>query len=81
MALQEQVGEQIVDGLEAWRKASEKVAEETFRTIYGAPALQAALGIDTGSKPRARPPTACSPALVEARGAELRRGDRPRRAA
>ena len=38
---------QIVDGLEAWRKASEKLAEDTFRTVYGSPALQAALGIDT----------------------------------
>ena len=44
---------QIVDGLDAWRKGAERLAEETFHAIYGSPALQAALGIDTASS---RPP-------------------------
>ena len=47
LAVQAQVSQQIVDGLEAWRKASEKLAEDTFHAVYGTPALQAALGIDT----------------------------------
>ena len=37
LALQEQVSRQIVDGLEAWRKASEKMAEDTFLAVYGTP--------------------------------------------
>ena len=51
--LQEQVSRQIVDGLEAWRKGAERLSEETFHAIYGTPALQAALGIDTASSQRA----------------------------
>ena len=52
LAAQEQVSKQIVDGLEAWRKAVEKMSEETFLAIYGAPALQAAVGIDTSAARR-----------------------------
>ena len=47
------LSQQIVDGLEAWRKAAEKLSEETFLAVYGAPALQAALGIDTSFEPAA----------------------------
>ena len=43
------VSRQIVEGLEAWRQAVERLSEETFHAIYGTPALQAALGIDTAS--------------------------------
>ena len=53
LALQENMSRQIVDGLEAWRRMVEHVSEQTFHAVYGAPALQAALGIDTKS---ARPP-------------------------
>ena len=78
------MSQQIVDGLEAWRKAAEKLSEETFLAIYGAPALQAALGVDTGlgaaaaqggeePAPRAR--------WSRRRIAELRRDDDRRRAA
>ena len=60
LKLQEQASEQIVRGLEAWRNAAEKLSEETFHAVYGAPALQAALGIDASSRSsRARPPRAC----------------------
>ena len=38
VAAQEQLSQQIVDGLEAWRKAVEKLSEETFLAVYGAPA-------------------------------------------
>ena len=74
VALQEQVSQQIVGGLEAWRKASEKLAEDTFHTIYGSPALQTALGIDTKSKcpPRKAAKSLLTAALVETRIAELR---------
>jgi hypothetical protein len=53
LALQENMSRQVVDGLEAWRRMVEHVSEQTFHAVYGAPALQAALGIDTKS---ARPP-------------------------
>ena len=67
LAAQEQVSKQIVDGLEAWRKAMEKMSEETFLAVYGAPALQAAVGIDTssGQPPRKAPRSRCTRALVE----------------
>ena len=74
LAAQEQISKQIVDGLEAWRKAAEKLSEETFLAIYGAPALQAAVGIDASSRQPARkaPRSALHAALIERRGAELR---------
>ena len=72
---QEQLSQQIVDGLEAWRKAVEKLSEETFLAVYGAPAVQAALGVDTASSqpPRKAEKSLLHRALVEARIAELRR--------
>ena len=75
LAAQEQVSQQIVDGLEAWRKAMEKASEETFLAVYGAPPLQAALGIDTSSRqpPRKAARSLLHAALVEERSAELRR--------
>jgi hypothetical protein len=45
-AWQENISRQIVAGLEAWRDASEALAERTFLTVYGSPALQATVGID-----------------------------------
>jgi hypothetical protein len=49
MAWQENISRQIVAGLDAWRDASEALAERTFLTVYGSPALQAAVGIDPAS--------------------------------
>ena len=74
LKLQEQASEQIVRGLEAWRNAAEKLSEETFHAVYGAPALQAALGIDTSSRssPRKAAKNLLHAALVESRIAELR---------
>jgi hypothetical protein len=68
-AIQEQVSGQIVDGLEAWRKMSESLAEKTFRAIYGSPTLQAALGIDPVSNRSLRkaPKNMLTSAVVEAR--------------
>ncbi|MDX0803022.1 DUF3141 domain-containing protein [Sinorhizobium medicae] len=53
LALQENMSRQVVDGLEAWRQMVEHLSEQKFREVYGAPALQAALGIDTQTD---RPP-------------------------
>ena len=54
LAAQERLSQQIVEELQAWRNAVEKFSEETFLAVYGAPALQAALGIDTASNQPAR---------------------------
>ncbi|BCH20570.1 DUF3141 domain-containing protein [Mesorhizobium sp. L-8-3] len=74
LKLQQQASEQIVEGLDAWRKTAERLSEETFRALYGAPTLQAALGIDTGSQrpPRKAAKSLLHNALVERRIAELR---------
>ncbi|APO79072.1 hypothetical protein AM571_PC01340 (plasmid) [Rhizobium etli 8C-3] len=74
LALQENVSRQIVDGLEAWRRTIERLSEDAFRTVYGSPVLQTALGIDSKSDRRPRKPAKSSlhEALVEARIASLR---------
>jgi len=46
VAMQENASRQIVAALEAWRQACETIAESCFFTLYGSPALQAAVGID-----------------------------------
>ena len=50
IGLQENVSQQIVAALDSWRDFSEALAERTFLTIYGSPALQAAVGIDQSGK-------------------------------
>jgi hypothetical protein len=76
VAAQALISRQIVEGLEAWRKAAERVSEETFHAIYGIPALQAALGIDTSSteRPRKAARSKLHEALVERRIVELKAG-------
>jgi len=54
LAWQEKISDAVVDGLESYRKATERMSEDTFRTIYGNKDLQKALGIDTTSNHRAR---------------------------
>ncbi len=68
--------EAIVQGLDAWRKAAEQMSEEAFHAIYGTPALQAALGIDTSSRqpPRKAAKSKLHEALVARRIEELRAG-------
>jgi hypothetical protein len=57
IAWQEAASRQIVAGLDAWRDASEALAERTFLTVYGSPALQAAVGIDPeGTRPLRKAP-------------------------
>jgi Protein of unknown function (DUF3141) len=51
-AMQENMSRQIVTALDAWRDMAEAVAERTFLSVYGAPMLQAAMGIDpSGTHP------------------------------
>ncbi|MGB9045590.1 MAG: DUF3141 domain-containing protein, partial [Pseudolabrys sp.] len=53
---QENISKQIIAMLDAWRDGRDRLAEQTFFTIYGLPALQAALGIDPAStQPLRRP--------------------------
>jgi hypothetical protein len=50
IAMQENASRQIVTALDAWRDASEAMAERCFLTVYGSPTLQAAAGIDPAAK-------------------------------
>src|SRR3974390_3384509 len=53
---QENISKQIIGALDAWRDGRDHLAEQTFFTVYGLPALQAALGIDpTSTQPLRRP--------------------------
>ncbi|WP_018237365.1 DUF3141 domain-containing protein [Ensifer sp. BR816] len=73
LALQENMSRQLVDGLEGWRRTVERLSEETFRTVYGAPALQTALGIDNKSdRPRRPAKSHLHQELVETRIASLK---------
>ncbi|AUX76825.1 DUF3141 domain-containing protein [Sinorhizobium fredii] len=73
LALQENMSQQIVSGLEAWRRTVEQLSEETFRAIYGSPVLQTALGIDsTSDRPRRPAKSPLHQELVKTRIASLR---------
>jgi hypothetical protein len=50
IATQENASKQIVAALDGWRDFTEAVAERTFLTVYGSPALQAAAGIDPADR-------------------------------
>lgn len=43
---QKGASDKIVAALDAWRDMAERISEATFLSIYGSPALQAAVGID-----------------------------------
>ena len=49
VAMQEQVSDQVVAALDAWRVFNETSAERTFMAAYGSKALQAAAGVDSHS--------------------------------
>jgi hypothetical protein len=72
--LQKMASEQIVAALDGWRDMTEAAAERMFLSIYGSPAVQAAVGVDpTDTKPMRR--AGKSPLhreLLEKRIAELR---------
>jgi hypothetical protein len=67
------MSKQIVDGLEAWRKAAERSAEETFLAWYGLPWLQAMLGMDANASqpPRKAAKDLLHGELIAARRKEL----------
>jgi hypothetical protein len=51
VAFQENVSKQIVNALDQWRDSQEALSEALFLSVYGSPALQAAVGIDPQSTP------------------------------
>ena len=89
LALQETISKQIVAGLDAWRDMTEAASERIFLSVYGSPALQAAVGIDPtderhaaeGGNERAASRAAAVPhrrAEVAHSGRRLARVPRPR---
>ena len=46
LAFQERMSKQIVSSLDQWRDQQEALSEAMFLSIYGSPALQAAVGVD-----------------------------------
>jgi pimeloyl-ACP methyl ester carboxylesterase len=72
---QEKISEQIVRSLDAWRETQEKLSEQMFLAIYGLPALQAAVGIDSAAgRPRRPGKSPLHRELIEKRIAELKSG-------
>ena len=55
LALQETVSKSIVGALDQWRDAQEALSERLFLSVYGSPALQAAVGIDPEADPSPMP--------------------------
>jgi pimeloyl-ACP methyl ester carboxylesterase len=74
LAMQETVSKQIVAAFDGWRDFTEAVAERTFLTVYGSPALQAAVGIDPADTRPLRKPAKnrLYQELVQKRIAELK---------
>ncbi|WP_025035480.1 DUF3141 domain-containing protein [Bradyrhizobium sp. DOA9] len=73
LAFQEQVSKQIVHALDSWRDSQEALSEAMFLSVYGSPALQAAVGIDPTSTPsRHREMSAEHRAMLDKRIAELK---------
>src|SRR5215468_9825941 len=74
IATQENVSKQIVAALDGWRDLMETVAERTFLTVYGSPALQAAAGINPADTRPLRKPAKnrLYQELVQKRIAELK---------
>ena len=73
LALQETMSKHIVAGLDAWREMTEAASERIFLSVYGSPALQAAVGIDpTDERPLRKAETsALHRELLQSRVAEL----------
>jgi len=73
LAFQETVSKNIVDVLDRWRDTQEALSEALFLSLYGSPALQAAVGIKPDAEVSPKPEM--SPEhrqRLEARIAELR---------
>jgi len=70
---QEMISESIVNALDKWRDTQEAFTESLFLSIYGSPALQAAVGVDPNANPSPRPEmSAAHRKLLDARIAELK---------
>jgi hypothetical protein len=75
LAIQESMSNHIVGALDQWRDATEKLSETIFLSVYGSPALQAAVGVDPNADPSPRPEMSQDyRKRLEARIAELRAG-------
>jgi pimeloyl-ACP methyl ester carboxylesterase len=73
VALEKNISEAIVSGLDAWRDACEVFSEKAFFAIYGSQALQAAAGIDPAAeRTRRAPKNALHDELIRSRVAELK---------
>jgi hypothetical protein len=73
MAFQEQVSRQIIHALDSWRDSQESLSEAIFLSVYGSPAVQAAVGIDPQSVPsRRQEMSAKHREMLQARIAELK---------
>jgi hypothetical protein len=72
---QETVSESIVNVLDKWRDTQEALSESLFLSIYGSPALQAAVGIEPNADPSPIPEMSAEHRkLLDARIAELKAG-------
>jgi hypothetical protein len=72
---QEAFSESVVNVLDKWRDAQEALSESLFLSIYGSPALQAAVGIDRSADPSPIPEMSAEHRnLLDARIAELKAG-------
>ncbi|MFK4508423.1 DUF3141 domain-containing protein [Bradyrhizobium daqingense] len=73
LAFQEQISKQVVHALDSWRDSQEALSEAMFLSVYGSPALQAAVGIDPTSTPsRRREMSAEHRTMLEKRIADLK---------
>jgi hypothetical protein len=57
LALQAQVSDQIIAGLDAYRVARDRLTEQIFFGVYGSPVVQALLGVNDGGAVRPLPGT------------------------
>ena len=75
LAAQEAISKAVVDALDKWRDFQEAASESLFLAVYGAPVLQAAVGIAPKADPSPRPEMSDEHRKrLEARMAELRSG-------
>jgi len=74
LKVQKLLSDGIVSSLDAWRRMTETLAEQTFLAIFGSPALQVLVGIDpAGTRPLRRAGrTPMHEQLVESRIADLK---------
>jgi hypothetical protein len=72
LALQTQVSDKIIAGLDFYRASRDKLAEQTFFGFYGSPFVQALLGLSDQSE--VRPVPGLSPEKVAAREALAKAG-------